>query len=71
MDDPGGTGGTGGTGGGASGAGGEGGAGPEPCAETTELTNSEFVGGTTLEAGSCYVVNQNLTLDDGTVTIEE
>lgn len=71
VDDTGGTGGTGGSAGGDGGAGGEGGAGPEPCAETTELTNSEFVGGTTLEAGSCYVVNQNLTLDDGTVTIEE
>lgn len=55
-----------------SGEGGAGGAGGAPgaCVET-ELRNDEFVGGTTLEAGSCYLVNQNLTLDDGLVTIEE
>lgn len=54
------------------GEGGAGGAGnDDPCAETIELTNAAFVGGTTLEAGSCYVVNQDLSLDDGSVTIEE
>lgn len=41
------------------------------CEEPVELTDAEFVGGTTLESGTCYLVNEDLNLTDGLVTIEE
>lgn len=37
---------------------------------TTELKNADIQGGMTLPAGSCYLVNENLVLGDGTVTAE-
>jgi hypothetical protein len=40
------------------------------CSTAIELTNDDIAGGTTLAAGTCYLVNENLVLDDGIVTAE-
>lgn len=40
------------------------------CTDAIELTNSDIAGGTTLPAGTCYLVNENLVLNGGTVVAE-
>lgn len=42
-----------------------------PCEDRVELTNAEFIGGLVLEAGTCWMVSENLSLDDGIVRVEE
>jgi hypothetical protein len=37
------------------------------CSSALELKNADIAGGTTLPAGTCYLVNENLTLSSGTV----
>ncbi len=58
-------------GGGDGGDGGTGGGGGTTCVDRVELTNDDISGGTVLEAGSCWLVNEALTLSDGTVDVRE
>ncbi|MCB9655629.1 MAG: hypothetical protein H6729_16015 [Deltaproteobacteria bacterium] len=48
----------------------ESGIGVADCSSATELTNDDIRGGTTLPAGRCYLVNENLVLDSGVVVAE-
>lgn len=41
------------------------------CGERLELTDDAFVGGTVLEAGSCWFVTEDLSVADGTVEAEQ
>jgi hypothetical protein len=41
------------------------------CPQSQPLTNAEFVGGLVLPAGTCWTVDENLTLSDGIVAVEE
>lgn len=42
---------------------------PTNCAAPLPLTNAELAGDKTLPAGTCYVANQNLRVDSGTLTL--
>ncbi|MBK8011431.1 MAG: right-handed parallel beta-helix repeat-containing protein [Deltaproteobacteria bacterium] len=46
-------------------------AGVADCSRALELKNSDIQGGTTIPAGACYLVNENLVLDSGVVVAEE
>ena len=41
------------------------------CPQSQPLTDAEFVGGLVLPAGTCWTVDEHLTLSDGIVTVEE
>ena len=40
------------------------------CTSEVALTNADIRGGTTLTAGTCYLVSENLSLSDGTVVAQ-
>ena len=45
--------------------------GPDACTDSVELTNADLDGGMTLPPGTCWFVDENLSLDDGVLDIRE